>query len=85
MLDNIPDEWEASKDILEKVHAEAEIVTPFYDLHELASRHDVSVPKRDKVIEALREKGYPVSRTHFRPTGIRTDAPLKDILDILKR
>ena len=84
MLEKIPEEWEASKDILEKVHAEAEIVTPFYDLHELASRHDVSVPKRDSVIEALREKGYPVSRTHFGPTGIRTDAPFEDILDIME-
>ena len=81
MLENIPDEWRSSKEILEKVHAESEILTPFYDLHELASRHDVDVPKRDSVIEALDDKGYPVSRTHFGPTGIRTDAPLKDILE----
>ena len=84
MLENIPGEWEASKEILEKVHAESEIVTPFYNLHELASRHDMSVPKRDSVIEALDEKGYPVSRTHFGPTGIRTDAPLEDILEIMR-
>ncbi|MFP4038289.1 MAG: tRNA (guanine(10)-N(2))-dimethyltransferase [Candidatus Nanohaloarchaea archaeon] len=83
MLENISEEWEASKKILEKVHAESEILTPFYDLHELASRHDVPVPKRDKVIEALKEKGYPVSRTHFGPTGIRTDAPLEDILEFM--
>ena len=84
MLENIPEEWETSKDILEKVHAEAEIVTPFYDLHELASRHDVSVPKRDSVTEALKDKGYPVSRTHFGPTAIRTDAPLEDIVEKMK-
>lgn len=83
MLENIPDKWEGSKEILEKVHAEAEIVTPFYDLHELSSRHNVSVPKRDKVIETLERKGYPVSRTHFEPTGIRTDAPLEDIIEIM--
>ncbi|EHK01126.1 N2,N2-dimethylguanosine tRNA methyltransferase [Candidatus Haloredivivus sp. G17] len=48
MLEKTPEEWESSKDILEKVHAESEILTPFYDLHELASRHDVPVPKRQK-------------------------------------
>lgn len=84
MLENILKEWEGSKEILELVHRESEIVTPFYDLHELASRHDVSVPKRDKVIKALDDKGYPVSRTHFGPTGIRTDAQFKEILKILK-
>ena len=84
MLEKIPEEWESSKDILEKVHAESEILTPFYNLHELASRHDVSVPKRDKVIETLDEKGYPVSRTHFGPTGIRTDAPIDDLLKLVR-
>jgi len=83
MLKNMSDKWESSKEILENVHAEAEILTPFYDLHELASHHQVSVPKREKVIETLREKGYPVSRTHFEPTGIRTDAPLEHIIEIM--
>jgi tRNA (guanine26-N2/guanine27-N2)-dimethyltransferase len=44
----------------------------------------IQVPKREEVIEAIREKGYPVSRTHFAPTGFRTDAPIEDIKDMIE-
>ncbi len=84
MLENFPEKWEASRKIVELVDSEAEILTPFYDLHELCSYHGLQVPKRDKVIQALERKGYPVSRTHFGPRGIRTDASLEDILNIME-
>ncbi|QGA80722.1 tRNA (guanine(10)-N(2))-dimethyltransferase [Candidatus Nanohalobium constans] len=84
MLKEIPEEWEDSVELLEKVHGEAEIVTPYYDIHELCSKHKLQVPKLEEVIESLEQTGYPVSPTHFCPTGIRTDAPLDDVLDIIK-
>ncbi len=83
MLEKFPEEWETSRKILERVHRESEILTPFYDLHELASHHGVSVPKRDNVIDRLNRKGYPVSRTHFSPRGIRTDAPIEELINII--
>lgn len=82
MLDRFPD-WDSSS-FLEMVHGEAEILTPFYDLHEMASNMKIEVPKRDSVIEEIREKGYPVSRTHFGPNGFRTDAPIEDIRAIIE-
>ncbi|MFB6199463.1 MAG: tRNA (guanine(10)-N(2))-dimethyltransferase, partial [Candidatus Nanohaloarchaea archaeon] len=75
MLERIPESWEDSRELLEKIHAEAEIITPFYDLHKLCSNMEISSPKRDPVIKTIQEKGYPVARTHFTPTGFRTDAP----------
>ncbi len=83
MLERMPEEYKESREMLELLHKEAEIITPFYDLHELASNMEISSPRRDKVIEAIHEKGYPVSRTHFSPTGFRTDAPLEDITKII--
>lgn len=83
MLEEMPEKWEDSYEMLEKLHSEAEILTPFYDLHELCSNMGIQVPKREKVIESIREKGYPVSRTHFSPTGFRTDAPIEDIKDLI--
>ena len=83
MKENIPDGWKASREILEKVHNESEIITPFYDLHEMASIQGVSVPKRDRIIEELRDKGYPASRTHFSDTGIRTTTPINRIIKII--
>jgi tRNA (guanine26-N2/guanine27-N2)-dimethyltransferase len=85
MLEEMPEEWEDSEEILEKIHGEAEIVTPFYDIHELCSKHKLQVPKRKDVFEALEDTGYPVSLTHFSDTGVRTDAPLDDLLSILKQ
>lgn len=83
MLEQMPEEWKDSHELLERVHGEAEILTPFYDLHELASNLGISSPRRDPVIEAIEDKGYPVSRTHFSPTGFRTDAPIEDVKDII--
>ncbi|MFB6147973.1 MAG: tRNA (guanine(10)-N(2))-dimethyltransferase, partial [Candidatus Nanohaloarchaea archaeon] len=84
MLEKMPEDWEKAREILEMVHNEAEILTPFYDLHELASVLDIQVPQRDRVIEEIDDKGYPVSRTHFSPTGLRTDAPIEDVKKIIE-
>lgn len=84
MLEEIPDEWQESREFLQKIDSEAEILTPFYDVHELASTVEVSVPPRDELIGSLRDRGYPVSRTHFSPTGFRTDAPVSDVREMVE-
>ncbi|MDW5563531.1 MAG: tRNA (guanine(26)-N(2))-dimethyltransferase [Methanomassiliicoccus sp.] len=53
----------------------------FYDNDELASLVRTSPRRLDAVLEALGASGR-VSRTHFAPTGIRTDLPLRDVLYI---
>ncbi|MFB6208634.1 MAG: tRNA (guanine(10)-N(2))-dimethyltransferase [Candidatus Nanohaloarchaea archaeon] len=84
MLEEMNEDWEESMELLQRIDGEAEILTPFYDLHELCSSIGIHVPKRDKVIEEIRQKGYPVSRTHFSATGFRTDAPIGDVKEIIK-
>lgn len=84
MLENTPEEWQEARDIIELVDSEAEIITPFYDLHDLASAMNISAPKNEKVFQAIEEKGYPISKTHFSPTGFRTDAPLNDVKEIIR-
>jgi tRNA (guanine26-N2/guanine27-N2)-dimethyltransferase len=83
MLNQIPESWE-SKNLLETLDDEAEILTPFYDLHSLCSNISISVPKQEKFLNIVRDKGYPISNTHSSPTGFRTDAPVEDLKDILK-
>jgi tRNA (guanine26-N2/guanine27-N2)-dimethyltransferase len=55
----------------------------FYDNDELASMTKLSPRRLDAVVEALGACGR-VSRTHFSPTGIRTDLPLREVLDIYR-
>lgn len=83
MLEEYPEDWE-SREFLETVHGESEILTPFYDIHELASVLKVQVPPKQEVLDAIEEKGYPVSETHFSPTGFRTDAPIGDVKQIVE-
>jgi len=56
----------------------------FYDTHALARRNSLEVRKLSDIGAILQEKGYKVSRTHFSPTAIKTDAPFEDVLGALK-
>lgn len=53
-----------------------EIDTPFYyDIHRICKLLKRNSPPMEDLISTLRESGYKVSRTHFCPTGIKTDRP----------
>lgn len=71
---------------LSKYLKEAKVGTiGFYDIHALAKIYRLpQLPKRDNIIEQLREKGFSAVRTHFTPTGIRTSAKLKDVLTLCR-
>ena len=56
----------------------------FYDVHALARRNSLEVRKLSDIAALLQEKGYHVSRTHFSPTAIKTDAPFEEVLKALK-
>ncbi len=54
-----------------------EIDAPFYyDVHKLCKLLKVDSPPLDDIINTLMGYGYKVSRTHFCPTGIKTDRAL---------
>jgi len=55
-----------------------ELAEPFYyDTHRLAKLEGVEVRSMEEIIRAL--SGYRVSRTHFNPVAIKTDAPLEAV------
>ncbi|WP_048148043.1 tRNA (guanine(10)-N(2))-dimethyltransferase [Palaeococcus ferrophilus] len=56
----------------------------FYELSMIAKRNGLEVRKPDHVVESLREGGFNASRTHFSPTGIKTDAPLEGVVGVLR-
>lgn len=61
-----------------------EIDDPFYyDVHSICKNKKISAPPLDEIAEALLDGGYRVSRTHFCPTGIKTDAPLNSDLPLI--
>lgn len=55
----------------------------YYDNDELASLLRISPRRMEVVLEALAKHGR-VSRTHFSPTGLRTDLTTKEVLDVYR-
>lgn len=53
----------------------------FYDYHRIAKALKVSPPDITTVLGRLRAGGYAATRTHFSGYGIKTEAPITDIMD----
>lgn len=60
---------------------EADMPLCYHDLSHLASLMRRSVPPLERVISALRKRGFRAARTHFSPTGIKTDAEVDDVIE----
>ncbi len=69
--------------LLESCYNEANTPVGFYDIHVICRNLKVSAPKLDKILESLKEKGYIAVRTHFKPLGVKTDADINVIKDVI--
>ncbi|XP_042640439.1 TRMT1-like protein isoform X2 [Tyto alba] len=68
----------------QKSESSAEHPAFYYNVH----RHSIkgmNMPKLNKFLNYLCEAGYRVSRTHFDPMGVRTNAPLAQFKTILMK
>jgi len=70
--------------LLDLLEEEADAPPFFYATDGLASALKKSPPKMEIVFEKLRNKGYDVFRTHFSPTGFKTNAPKNEIEKVFK-
>ena len=67
-------------DLVKQARKECDI--PFYyDTHSLAKFHKIYPPKIEELIRNL--KGFSASRTIFCSTGVKTDAPLTTVLEVM--
>ena len=80
----INQEKKASK-LLNMTYEEANGPATFYDLHQICKKMKTSSPRLNAVLESIKEEGYFVSRTHFKPTGIKTDVPVDKLKEIISR
>ena len=71
--------------LLNQMSMEQDMVKfPYLDIHSLCDMHDLPSPKRDDVIRLIQEKGYQAVRTHFKATAIRTDAPAREVVMLIR-
>ncbi len=72
-------------DVINACCSESKIKTPwFYDIGELCERNKIGAPKKKLLISSLKKRRYSASETHFDGEGIRTDAPLRKIVEVMK-
>ena len=62
---------------------EANAPPTFFDVHKICKSLKVSAPKLDLIFDELKKEGHIAVKTHYNPLGIKTDAPLKIIKQIL--
>jgi len=65
--------------LLDLLEEESNAPAFFYTSDIIASRLKLSPPKMKAIFSELTKAGYDVYRTHFSPTGFKTEAPLKKI------
>lgn len=69
--------------LFNQCYEESEGPVTFYDIHKICKTLKISSPKINDVIDAIRERGYFISRTHFKLTGMRTDMPLNELKELI--
>jgi tRNA (guanine26-N2/guanine27-N2)-dimethyltransferase len=55
----------------------------YYDVHKVCSKHGLKIPDFKTLQEKLRLEGFKAEKTHFLNVGIKTDASLKDFIEII--
>ncbi|MFX1466327.1 MAG: tRNA (guanine(10)-N(2))-dimethyltransferase [Promethearchaeota archaeon] len=69
--------------LLERIIEETEGPPLYYDIHSLCDELSIRVPKIEDVANLLENQGFETTRTHFKPTALRTNADIDDIKAVL--
>jgi len=69
--------------LIKLIIEEAEMPPFYYDLHYLARKIKMKIPRFEVLIKKLKEKSFKASRTHFCLTSVKTDADYKNIIKFL--
>ncbi len=76
--------WSTVSDLLSTMINESEFPPYFYTLGEIGRRGKIDIPKRSQLIEALQNQGFSATNTHINPQAIKTNATLKQCIEIAK-
>ena len=80
----IKTEKEALK-LLNKCLIESDAPATFFDVHSICKSLKISAPKFDLILDELENQGFEAIKTHFNPIGIKTDADIENIKNILMK
>ncbi len=76
----------ANNTFLEILENESELnLVGFYDIHALCKHFKLDIPRQEILMEKVSDKDYFVSRTHFCPTAIKTNMPVNELVDLIRK
>ncbi|MFX0163326.1 MAG: tRNA (guanine(10)-N(2))-dimethyltransferase [Candidatus Hodarchaeota archaeon] len=71
--------------ILEESQTPSSPLPLFYDIHKICKKIKIEAPPIKTIITELKNQNYQASRTHFKPTAIRTNASIETIKETIKK
>lgn len=74
-----------TEEILRLVNSEHGYPVGFYVIDSLCRKVGVPSIATDRVIEAIRSRGHRVTRVHYDPRGIKTDATINELTEIFNQ
>jgi tRNA (guanine26-N2/guanine27-N2)-dimethyltransferase len=74
--------WPDTAAMLAIMQAESDLPPYFYTLGEIGRRGKMDIPRRDRLIQALHDRGFRCAKTHIHPAGIKTDASFAELLNL---
>jgi len=77
--------WPQQARLLQIMSAEADLPPYFFTLGEIGRRATIDIPQRDRLIEALQDRGYQASPTHINAQALKTDAAFQVCLEVAKQ
>ncbi|MEL7329220.1 MAG: tRNA (guanine-N1)-methyltransferase [Cyanobacteria bacterium J06559_1] len=77
--------WAFCHEQLAILQAEAALPPYHYPLAEIGRRGKMDIPPRDQLITMLRQQGFGATRTHLNPQAIKTDAPIRQCIQIARQ
>ena len=76
--------WHKHVRLLEIMQAEADMPPYYFTLPEIGRHGQMDIPKRDRLMMALRDQGFRVSRTHLDTQAIKTNATIAECIAAAK-
>ena len=55
----------------------------YFDVHTICRSLKISAPKLDSIFDEIKNQGFTAVKTHYNPLGIKTDAKINDIKNII--
>ncbi|NJL87600.1 MAG: tRNA (guanine-N1)-methyltransferase [Leptolyngbyaceae cyanobacterium SM1_1_3] len=76
--------WPRRVRLLQIMVAEADLPPYYFALGEIGRHGQTDIPRRDRLIERLRDRGYRATLTHLDSQAIKTDAAMTTCIELAK-